>query len=242
MTIIDMEPFSIFTYLTEKFGVLKSLGGPYLDVLTSAFVALLLTLFAFLAWRKIRHTETHLLPDGHVTITNLLEIITEAVLRLMSNIMGPQRARTHLPLIGSLFIFILVSDLLGVVPGFYPPTENINTNLACALVVFVYYNYYGIREQGIKNYFKNMAGPVIWLAPLIFSIEVISHVVRPVSLSVRLMGNMTGDHMVLGIFSDLVPLFLPIVFMGLAIFISVMQAFVFTLLSMVYIQMACTSE
>ncbi len=237
-----MELFSIFTYLTEKFGVLKSWGGPYLHIVTSVFVALLLTLAAFMAWRKIRNIETHLLPDGHLTITNLLEVIAEAVLMLMSNIMGPKRARTHLPLIGSLFIFILVSDLLGVVPGFYPPTKNINTNLACALVVFVYYNYYGIKEQGIKKYFKSMAGPVLWLAPLIFGIEVVSHVVRPVSLSVRLMGNMIGDHMVLGIFSDLVPLFLPIVFMGLAIFISVMQAFVFTLLSIVYIQMACSSE
>jgi F-type H+-transporting ATPase subunit a len=128
------------------------------------------------------------------------------------------------------------------VPGFYPPTENINTNLACALVVFVYYNYHGIKEQGIKKYLQHMAGPVIWLMPLIFCIELVSHAVRPVSLSVRLLGNIVGDHMVLGMFSGMVPLFLPIVFMGLAIFISVMQAFVFTLLSIVYIQMACVSE
>ncbi len=234
--------FSIVDYVVHRLGLPESWSDQYLDVVLSSLVALALTFVALLIWRRIRHTEMSTLPEGRITLTNIMEMTIEVVLRLMSDVMGPQRARKHLPLIGPLFIYILVSNLLGVVPGFYSPTQNINTNLACALVVFFYYNYYGIREQGFRRYFRHMAGPILWLAPLIFAIEVVSHIVRPVSLSVRLLGNIAGDHMVLDIFSGLVPLLLPVVFMGLAIFIAILQAFVFTLLSIIYIQMASTSE
>jgi len=234
------EP-SVISWLVEHLGLPRSWAGPYEHVVTSAFVALLILAAAMLAHRKLRDISKQLIPDGFVTITNILEITSEAVLRLMEDIMGPI-AKRHLPLIGSLFIYLLASDLIGVIPGFSSPTENINTNLGCALVVFVYYNYVGIREQGLRRYLRHMAGPVIWLAPLLMTVEVISHIVRPISLSVRLMGNIAGDHLVLGIFQDLVPLLVPIIFMGLAIFISVMQAFVFTLLSIVYIHMAQGSQ
>ena len=236
------EQFSIVGYLVGKLGLPESWAGPYIDVVMSILIALILTIAALFAWRRIRNAEQSLLPEGNVTVTNMLEITVEAVLRLMGDIMGPERARVHLKLIGPLFIYILVSNLIGVIPGLYPPTENINTNLACALVVFLYYNYYGVREQGLWNYLRNMAGPIIWLAPLLFTIEIVSHLVRPVSLSIRLLGNVVGDHMVLEIFSGLIPLFLPIIFMVLAIFISILQAFVFTLLSIIYIQMASVAE
>ena len=209
--------------------------------MSAAIVALFLIAAALIAWRRLRYIPKQLIPDGYITITNIFEMMSEAVLKLMEDIMGPKAAR-HLPLIGSLFVYLLVANLIGVIPGLSSPTENINTNLACALVVFVYYNYVGIREHGLRRYLKHMAGPVIWLAPLLFTVEIVSHIVRPLSLSVRLMGNIAGDHLVLGIFSELMPLLLPIVFMALAIFISIMQAFVFTLLSIVYIHMAQGSE
>ena len=235
-------PFSTVGYAVGRLGLPASWAGPYLSVVMSVLVALLITLASLLVWRRLRNAEQNLLPDSRVSIMNMLEMTVEAVLKLMGDMMGRRKALAHLPLIGPLFIYLLVSNLIGVIPGFYSPTQNINTNLACALVVFLYYNAYGIKKQGFKNYFKHMAGPVIWLAPLMLAIEVISHVVRPVSLSVRLLGNISGDHMVLDIFSDLVPLFLPVIFMGLAIFISILQAFVFTLLSIIYIQMASVSE
>ena len=238
----ESSTFSVVGYFVHKLSLPESWAGPYLDVVLSIVVTVVLTIAALLVWRRIRRTEEGLLPDGRITVTNMLEMTVEAVLKLMGDVMGPENARRHLPLIAPLFIFILVSNLLGVIPGFYSPTQNINTNLACALVVFFYYNYCGIRDVGFVRYFKHMAGPIIWLAPLMLAIEIVSHIVRPVSLSVRLLGNIAGDHMVLDIFSGLVPLFLPVIFMGLAIFIAILQAFVFTLLSIIYIQMASATE
>jgi len=240
--VVERQIFSVVDYIVHELGFPESWAHQYLDIVLSLLVTGVITFTSIAVWRRIRRTEEGLLPDGRITVTNLLEMTVETMLKLMGNVMGPERARRHLPLIAPLFVYLLISNLLGVVPGFYSPTQNINTNLACALVVFFYYNYWGIREQGFVNYFKHMAGPIIWLAPLMLAIEVVSHIVRPVSLSVRLLGNIAGDHMVLDIFSGLVPLFLPVVFMGLAIFIAILQAFVFTLLSIIYIQMASTTE
>ncbi|HCU24920.1 MAG TPA: ATP synthase F0 subunit A [Deltaproteobacteria bacterium] len=145
-------------------------------------------------------------------------------------------------MIGALFIYIFISNLLGVLPGFLPPTDNISTTLACGLVVFFYFNYIGIKENGFFNYFKHFAGPVIFLAPLMFLIEIIGVVVRPVSLALRLQGNITGDHLVLGIFSDLVPIGVPVLFLALGIFVSFIQAFVFSLLSTIYVGLSLPHE
>ncbi len=233
-----VEPFTFAALVVDKLGLPHSWSAKYLDLIMSLFVAAIITVVSVLTWRKIRRTEERLLPDGRMTVINLIELTIEAVLKLAGDVMGRERARVHLPLIAPLFIYLLISNLIGVLPGLSPPTENINTNLACAIVVFVYYNVWGIRQQGVRRYFRHMAGPIVWLAPLLFAIEIVSHIVRPVSLSVRLLGNIAGDHMVLEIFSGLVPLFLPIVFMALAIFISILQAFVFTLLAIIYIEMA----
>ena len=234
------EP-SILRWTAEYLGTPQSWDGEYRHVVTAVFVALLLIASGVIAGKKFKNISGRLIPESGVSIANSFELISEALLRLMEDIMGPKAAK-HLPFIGSLFVYILVSDLIGVIPGIFPPTENINTNLSCALVVFFYYNYMGIKEQGIRGYFRHMAGPVLWLAPLFFIVEAVSHIVRPASLSIRLMGNIAGDHIVVGIFSDIVPFLVPIIFMGLSIFVSIMQAFVFTLLSIVYIHLASGSE
>jgi len=117
-------------------------------------------------------------------------------------------------------------------------TEMLATTLACGVVVFFYFNYVGIKEQGLIPYLKHFGGPIIFLAPLMFIIEMIGVLVRPVSLALRLFGNITGDHMVLGIFSDLVPIGVPVIFLALGIFVSFIQAFVFSLLSTIYVSLA----
>ena len=209
----------------------------YMHVVLAGAVGLFLILISWAANKRLRHTEKCLVPQDKATPSTIFEVVVEAILGLMEGVLG-KKAWEYFPLIGALFIYIFTCNLIGLIPGLSPPTDNINTNAACALIVFLYYNYLGIKEQGVKNYLKHFMGPVIWLGPLMLVIELISHLVRPVSLSVRLFGNMTGDHLVLGVFSKLTPLFVPIIFLGLGLFISFIQAFVFSLLSIVYIGLA----
>jgi len=206
----------------------------------STFVVILLGFVSFLVYFKLKNTQARLVPEPKGSLANLMEVVVEQVLIMMEGVVGKSAPR-YFPLIGALFIYILTSNLLSVVPGFLPPTDNINTNLACSLTVFVYYNYVGFKEHGI-GYIKHFMGPIIWLGPLMLVIELIGHLVRPVSLSLRLFGNITGDHLVLGIFSDLVPVLVPVVFLGLGVFVAFIQAFVFSLLSLIYIGLATEHE
>ncbi|MDO8528145.1 MAG: F0F1 ATP synthase subunit A [Deltaproteobacteria bacterium] len=206
-------------------------------VVTAAAVGLFLIVVAAIANRRLKATEKCLIPQAKLRPSTFFELVVEGLLGLMEGVLG-DRAEKYFPLIGALFVYVFTCNLVGLIPGFGPPTDNINTNAACAIIVFVYYNYLGIKEQGIVQYLKHFMGPVIWLGPLMLMIELISHAVRPISLSVRLFGNMTGDHMVLGVFSELTPIVIPVIFMFLGLFISFIQAFVFSLLSIVYIGLA----
>lgn len=213
----------------------------YAHVIAAASVLTFLLICALAVRTRYANAEANLVPTTKGGIATTFELGVEGIVGLMESVMG-HNARKYLPLIGSLFIYILVSNLLGMIPGINPPTSNINTNLACALVVFVTYNVMGIREQGLKNYIKHFMGPIIWLAPLMIILELISHLVRPMSLSIRLFGNIMGDHMVLGVFTELTKVGIPVVFLGLALFVSFIQAFVFSLLSMIYISLATAHE
>jgi F-type H+-transporting ATPase subunit a len=150
-------------------------------------------------------------------------------------------ARKYIPLYGSFFIFILVSNLIALVPGFSPPTSNFNITFALGVISFIAYNTYGFKEQGV-GYLKHFVGPMVWLAPLMIPLELISNLVRPFSLGMRLFGNITGDHAVLEIFTEMTKLVIPVVFYALGTFVSFVQAFVFTLLSMVYVSLATAHE
>ncbi len=201
-------------------------------VMHAALVSGLLILLGIAVSRSYKNNRLH--PDEKTfSVANLMELVVSGILNFMKQNMG-DNARKFLPLIGTTGIFILASNLLGAVPGFDPPTSNINTTLACAIVIVVATHYVGIRTHG-ASYIKHFMGPVLWLAPFIIIIEIIGHLARVLSLSVRLFGNMFGDHMVLAIFMGLVPLVIPVVFMGLGIFVAFVQAFVFTLLSILYI-------
>ena len=165
-----------------------------------------------------------------------MEMATTGLLQFMESLMGSD-AKRFLPLIGGTAFFILFNNLLGLIPGFDGATANINTTLAPALVIFVATHIVGVRTHG-AGYIKQFLGPVWWLSPLMLPIELISHFARILSLSVRLFGNMMGDHKVLAIFLGLVALGVPVIFMGMGIFIALVQTFVFTLLSILYITFA----
>jgi len=191
--------------------------------------------------RARKQEDAGLLPDAHLSFRNFFEIIAEKIYALCESVMGKHNAERFFPIIGTLFIFIFASNLIGLIPGVVPSTENLNTTLALGAFVFLYYNFVGLRENGL-NYLKHFLGPVLWLSPLILVIELASHVFRPISLGLRLRGNIMGDHIVLGIFNGLLPYFVPVVFYTMGLFVALVQAFVFCLMTMVYISLAASHE
>jgi len=170
-------------------------------------------------------------PGG---LQNFMEVIIGGIENMVVETMG-EHGRPFFPLIATLAIFILVSNLIGLVPGFFPPTANINTTAACAVVVFVMTHVVGVKEHGVK-YIKHFMGPILWLAPMMFFIEVIGHFSRVISLTLRLFGNMNGHELVLMIFFGLAPFLVPLPMMMMGVLVSFIQAFVFMLLAMIYIQ------
>ncbi len=182
-----------------------------------------------------------LVPSPKLSVVNLTEWAIETLDRFTIDIIGEKHGRKFTPLISTLFLYILTMNLLGNIPGMPAATANINMNLGMAILVFLVYNFYGFKEHG-AGYIKHFMGPVWWLAPLMFVIELISHLVRPASLSIRLFGNINGDHIAVGIFEALTKVLVPVFFMGLGLFVAFIQALVFTMLSAVYIQLAVSSE
>lgn len=211
-------------------------------VLTFFIVGILFLLIGVIYRSKSSSVKNIAIPDRGITFRNMVEALGQFVYNLARNIMGEKQAKKYYTVIVLLFSFIFINNVVGLIPGFLPPTDNFNTTLALGLFVFLYYNYEGIREQGLVGHIKHFMGPVWYLAILIFPIELISHGVRPLSLGLRLKGNMEGDHLVLSIFSNLVPYIVPIPFYVIGLFVCFMQAFVFTLLTMVYISLATATH
>lgn len=184
--------------------------------------------------------ESAIVPAGKVSVRGIFEQVIEFIRNLGASVMG-EKSHKMAPLFASLFFFIFFNNLVGLVPGMTPATENINTGVAVGIFSFLVYNIFGFMEHGVA-YLKHFLGPVLWLAPLMLPIELISHIVRPVSLGLRLQGNMLGDHMVLGIFTELLPIPGAVIFYGLGFFVCFMQAFVFTMLSMIYVSMSVAHD
>lgn len=178
------------------------------------------------------------IPDKGITVRNIVESLGQMMYSTAKSVMGEESARRYYTYVIFCFCFILINNLLGILPGSMSPNQNLNTTLALGIFTFLYFNIQGIRAVGFVNYMKHFAGPMPALAILIFPIEIISISVRPLSLALRLRGNMDGDHLILGIFSELVPYIVPIPFYGMGIFVGFLQAFVFSLLTMIYIGMA----
>jgi F-type H+-transporting ATPase subunit a len=200
---------------------------------------ILISIVAF-GYRQLKRTEEEVIPEPRLTFRNFVEVIVEAVSKLVSDSMGP-RGKEFILIVGTLALFILFNNLSGLVPGFLPATDNVNTTFACSLTVFVLTHYYGFKEHGIK-YLRHFTGPFWWLAPLMVPIEIIGHLARPLSLGLRLFGNITGDHLVTAIFFGLIPLIVPLPVMFLGLFVAFVQTFVFILLSMAYFSGAISHE
>jgi F-type H+-transporting ATPase subunit a len=207
-------------------------------ILTFSLVGILLIVTGLVYRSKTINTEAAVIPDKGITLKNMVELYGSFIYAQVRAVLGEKEAPKHFPFIATLFILIFVSNLIGLIPGFLPPTETINTTMPLGFLTFFYFNFKGMKEVGVLNYFKHFAGPLWYLSVLIFPIEIISTCIRPISLSLRLYGNMFGDHMVLSIFSGLAPAIIPIVFLVLGLLVCFIQAYVFTILSMVYISLA----
>lgn len=202
-------------------------------IIMCLIVAAVLILFFGLASRRL-----NLVPSK---LQSILELIIQAFENILVETIG-ERGKKYLPLIATIGLFILVCNLLGLVPGFMSPTSKLNVTLGCALVVFFYYHWQGIRSQGLFKYLKHFTGPIPLLAPLLIPIEIISHFSRPVSLSIRLFGNIFAEELLIIVIASIIPFFLPLPFMAIAIFTATIQAFVFVLLACIYIGGAVAHE
>jgi F-type H+-transporting ATPase subunit a len=215
---------------------------------------LLLIVFAIKARGALAKASDPVVPAAELGSRNIAELIVQLIVSQSDAIIG-KAGRKYVPFYGTFFFFILLSNLMGLLPGFAPPTGNLNTTIGLALVSFIGYNVIGVREQGVA-YFKHFVGPMtglpgssivskLALLPVLllsvvffFILEVFSHGFRPVSLSLRLFGNMMGDHEVIGAFISLTKLVVPVAFYIMGTLVCLIQAFVFTLLSMIYVALA----
>jgi F-type H+-transporting ATPase subunit a len=214
-------------------------------IFMSMLVILLVIVLASRVRAKFSKINEAVVPDETLTLRTFFEAFLAYFYGMATEIMGKKKAKRYFPLIGGAALFIFFSNSTALIPGFNPPTANLNITLGCALVVFLSFNYYGLKENGL-DYIKHLAGwgvfknPVasIALAILMFPIELISTCVRPVTLSIRLMLNMAVDHMIGAIFLGLVALFVPVPLALLAIVVVLVQTLVFCLLACIYIGLA----
>jgi F-type H+-transporting ATPase subunit a len=249
------EHTSFFSYLIAMFPALGEnmhalghtlMGAPVTahnaePLVASIFVALLVIVLALAVRGKITNHEESVIPDETLSLRTFLEILIGTFYDMMKDMMGAKRAKRYFPIIGTCACFIFFGNLIGLVPGFTPPTSCWSITLGCSLVVFVAFNYYGIKENGM-GYFKHLAGPMPAMAPLIFPLEVISLCLRPLTLSIRLMLNMAVDHLLVTISAGIFVLFLPIPIMVLGTLVIIVQVVVFCLLSSIYIALATEHE
>jgi len=218
------HPYLFFVKLFELIG-LGHFAHSYPYIVYSWVVMIILIVLGFLASKSVSLVPTK--------VQNVMEIIVSALEEFTIDITG-EEGRWLFPLLGTVFLYIFTCNIIGLIPGFYPPTASLNTTLSCALVVVLFTHVIGVKYHGVK-YIKHFMGPVWWMIPLIFPIEIIGHLARILSLSFRLMGNMMGHELVAGILFALAGLFFaPLPIMVLGIFVALVQAFVFYLLSVMY--------
>jgi F-type H+-transporting ATPase subunit a len=228
-----MEQFEHHSALS---GILETVFHVHVPdhVVMAVFVAVLLTGLAL--WFR-----------GRISVENpgKLQIVLEAIVGALKGMLEENvghKGRAFLGLVGTLGLFILTSNLLGLIPFFSSPTVSLNMPVGCALVSFLYYNYQGIRAQGAVSYFKHFLGPVLPLAVIMLPIEIISHTSRVLSLSIRLFGNIFGEELVVLVLGSLVPFLVPVPMMLFGVFGSLLQAYVFIMLTMIYLGGAVAAE
>jgi F-type H+-transporting ATPase subunit a len=215
---------------------LEHAGIPVL-VQTVILVTLVMTATGLMLKRQIASaSQAGVLPDEGVTLRNVLELIIGGIADLAEQNMGPEYRRWF-PLVGTLFFFILISNIMGLLPGIGGPTSFVETTTAWAIIAVAVSEFVGMQKHG-AHYVKHFLGPVWWLAPVFFILEVPLHLARILTLSIRLLANMFADHTIVAVWLALVPIGIPALFMGLGLVVAILQAFVFSLLTMIYIGLA----
>ena len=237
--------------LREKLGALPNMDKSFYDkedfveaghvahVFWAAVSLLIVLALAFAARGRLNSDpDAGVLPERTLSPLLFFEVLVGSTYGLMKDMLGPDVAKRYIPIIGTLAVYIFVMNVMALLPFGSPATDNLNTNAGMALTVFFATHWAGVKAQGPVHYIQHFMGPVLLLAPLFFVIEIVGHLARPVSLSLRLMGNMTGDHNVLFEFLYFkIPLFpLPVMILGLLV--CVVQTMVFVILSTVYLAMA----
>ncbi len=219
----------IFTYIGAMVG-----HGQLLFVVHLLLVAVIILFLAKMATASLRAV-----PTG---TQNVMEAFLGGVIAMGKDVIGEEKARKYLPLVATIGLFVLINNLIGIIPGFESPTSNINVTLVLALVVFFYYNFEGMKAQGASTYIKNFvhlgdmpALPKFLMSLLMYPIEFVSHISRIVSLSFRLFGNIKGDDLFLWVILMLAPWFMPMMPMVLLTFMAFLQTFVFMILTYVYL-------
>jgi len=202
----------------------------------SLIAAAVLLLAGVMVRSRLASVGGGVVPDEGLTVRNAVEVLTEMLAGLAEQNMG-HKWRSYFPFVATLFFFILIANLIGLIPGLGGATTSANTTWAWAIISFAVHQYVGIKENGF-GYLKHFVGPVPWLAPLYIPIELLSHLSRVFTLAVRLLANMSADHIVVGVWLALVPAVVPAIFMGLGTLVAFLQAYVFAMLSMIYIGLA----
>lgn len=252
------EHTSFFSYLIAMFPALghnmNAFGKSFLGqkpvdahgaepLVASVFIAILIIILAMMVKSKVSDYEKSVLPDDKLTLRTFFEIFIGYFYDMMKDMMGPTRAKRYFPLVGTAACFILFSNFLGMIPGFLPPTSNWNVTAGCAAVVLVAFTYHGLKAQGF-GFITHLAGPWMGVAYLpvnilIFFIEFLStFIIRPITLSVRLMLNLAVDHLLLSIALGAFALVVPLPIMILGTLVCIVQVLVFCLLTSIYITLA----
>jgi len=230
--------------LQQSVNFLELIGGGRIPpVLIGTWIVMgILLLFGFLARASLASAADPIIPDEGISLRSIAEMIVETLDSFVAQVTELHGYRAMVPFFGSLFLFILVCNFFGLIPGMEPPTGDSDLTFALGTICFVFYIYHGMKAQGVGGYLKTFLGPMIAIAPLMLMIEIADNVFRPFSLGVRLYANMFADHMVLGIFTGLTKVIVPLAFLTLGSIVCIIQAMVFMILAMSYVRLATSHD
>jgi len=245
---MEAEPILWFTALLNRLlagpvnALLRALnipaGNPHEPIPNYVAMQILVALIIIVLFSLLRARLSMDRPGG---LQHILEVGYDYMREMAEEVIG-HHGRHYVPMVLTLGIFILFCNLIGLIPSFLSPTASPEVTLGCALVAFCYYHFEGARHQGVLRYIKHFGGPIWWLSPLMFPIEIVSHFGRPLSLTVRLFANIFAGDLITVIFFSLVPIGVPMIFLGLHTFVSFLQAYIFMLLTLIYLQGATAEE
>ena len=228
-----MKPLNFLEFISQ---------GKIPEVLVGTWIVMgILILFGFAARMAIKRATDPVIPDEGGSLRAIGEVITEFIDSSVHGVIEDHHYRTLVPFFGSLFMFIVVANFFGLIPGMEPPTSDSDLTFALGAICFAFYIVQGFRSNGVW-YLRSFLGPVLFLAPLMLPIELADNLFRPFSLGVRLYANMFADHTVLGIFTGLTYVILPLAFYALGAIVCIVQALIFMILSLSYVRLAASHE